>query len=199
MDIQELHRLQRAGQSTTRIASQIDRELARLNTGLETLTRTLASQPLAASVRTQRERMIADSANALERLKASAMGQESGIGLMGSRGTGAREPVARPEVDNMLMQQQQQLKEQDASLDLLLASVTRQKEMGEAISEELDVQSGLLDDLEDGMDNTKLTVSRQQGRVEGYMEQAKNSGNTCIILGLSTLLIILTMLALDMI
>ena len=140
-----------------------------------------------------------DSATALERLRASATGDGSGLGLMGSRGSGAPEPVARPEVNNMLLQQTQQMQEQDASLDLLLASVTRQKEMGEAISEELDQQSGLLDDLEDGMETTKVTVTRQQSRVEGYMEQVKNSGNTCIILGLSTLLIILTMLALDMI
>eukprot|EP00656_Telonema_subtile_P033768 TRINITY_DN3764_c0_g1_i6.p4 TRINITY_DN3764_c0_g1~~TRINITY_DN3764_c0_g1_i6.p4 ORF type:complete len:100 (-),score=23.93 TRINITY_DN3764_c0_g1_i6:56-355(-) len=99
----------------------------------------------------------------------------------------------------MLQQQQQAIVEQDVSLDMLLASVTRQKELGEAISTELDQQSGLLDELDDGMETTNMTVHRQQGRVEAYMKQVKESGNMCIILGLSTALIILTMLALDMI
>lgn len=198
VDVQELHRLQRANQSTTRIATQIDRETSRLDTLLETLTRTLASMQLSSTVRTEREKLIANSANQLERIRTSATGKNNVLGLTGSRGSAPKQ-IAHPEAGNMLMEQQEVIKQQDVSLDMLLASVTRQKEMGEAISDELDQQSGLLDDLEDGMSNTQVSVNRQQTRVENFLEQVKSSGNTCLILGLSALLLILTMLALDMI
>ena len=103
-------------------------------------------------------------------------------------------------VENQMLQEQQQMMQtQDVSLDLLLQSVERQKEMGEAISDELDQQSGLLDDLETGMDNTGMVLGRQQQRVEEVLEKAGKGGTLCIIIALSGVLTILTMLALDII
>eukprot|EP00658_Telonema_sp_P-2_P014212 TRINITY_DN15397_c0_g1_i4.p1 TRINITY_DN15397_c0_g1~~TRINITY_DN15397_c0_g1_i4.p1 ORF type:complete len:142 (-),score=17.26 TRINITY_DN15397_c0_g1_i4:191-616(-) len=107
--------------------------------------------------------------------------------------------TGNPQAEQLLLHQQQAIADQDASLDLLLASVNRQKQMGMAISDELDQQSSLLDELDDGMETTGMTVNRHQSRIEAFLKQANSGGNFCIILGLSALLMILTMLALDMI
>lgn len=95
--------------------------------------------------------------------------------------------------------QQQTMADQDEGLDALYQSVLRQKELGNAIGDELDVQSGLLDDLGHAMDNTGSSLNRQQSRVEELMENAAKSGNTMIICALSTTLVILTMLVLGII
>ena len=89
--------------------------------------------------------------------------------------------------------------EQDDGLDALYQSVLRQKELGNAIGDELDVQSNLLDDLGHAMDSTGSSLGRQQSRVEELMESAGKSGNTMIICGPSTTLIVLTMLVLGII
>lgn len=142
--------------------------------------------------------MLRDTTAAFARLRNPERSMRAGLGLdEPSAAVPSRQP--NQQASMMLQQQQEAIEQQDVSLDILLASVERQKEMGIAISNELDQQSGLLDELDDGMETTGMTVNRQQSRLEEYMKQAAASGNTCIILGLSAVLMVLTMLALDII
>jgi len=103
------------------------------------------------------------------------------------------------QAEKVLETQQQTMEDQDAGLDMLYESVLRQKEISHAIGDELDVQSGLLDDLENAMDNTGNSLNRQQSRVEQLMETAKSSGSTWLIVALSITLVILTMLVFNII
>jgi len=109
------------------------------------------------------------------------------------------ESATSGEAEKVLETQQQTMEDQDAGLDMLYESVLRQKEISHAIGDELDVQSGLLDDLENAMDNTGNSLNRQQSRVEQLMETAKSSGSTWLIVALSITLVILTMLVFNII
>merc|ERR1711865_851244 len=184
VDVQEVQRLKRGGKNS-----------------FGTLKRMLSSLPLTPHEKRKRESMLADTMSAMNRLKnQTLMGSDAASVNNMPGGQAAAQPSSKGGVaQQMLMEQQDMMSSQDASMDLLLASVTRQKEMGEAIGEELDQQSGLLDDLENGMDTTGMVLGRQQARVEGVLEQAGKGGTMCIIIALSALLAILTMLALDII
>jgi len=210
VDAQELQRLKRSGKDASRISSQIERDTGRAESTFSTLKRMLPSLTLSSSEKAKRESMLADISSAMNRLRSQVQGgggrgappqgfteytDRSSLGMQ--RG---EEAAGGKRIENQMMQEQQQMMQgQDVSLDLLLESVNRQKEMGEAISEELDQQSGLLDDLENGMDNTGMVLGRQQQRVEEVLEKAGKGGTLCIIVALSGVLAILTMLALDII
>lgn len=55
--------------------------------------------------------------------------------------------------------------EQDTHLDTLSSSIRRQRELSENIGAELDVHTGLLEDLESGIDNTALRLGGARRRL----------------------------------
>jgi len=217
IDVQEKERLSHQGASTDRIATRIRRDMSRMESGVHTLSDNLSKLPLQEKERARRERMLGQIVQKLEYLDGDS--KSTGVGRTGSGGstnnnrsalmssssggknTGQGQEMdtfgqGNSEAERVLQMQQATFEEQDKGLDSLYDSVLRQKQMSQAIGDELDVQSGLLDDLEHGMDNTGTSLNRQQSRVEQLMEMSQNSGNTCIIVALTCMLIILTYLIL---
>ncbi len=80
----------------------------------------------------------------------------------------AEETPETKHLDNVgiLTLHQETIKSQDDQLDALMTIVGRQKEIGKAIGDELDVQNKLLDDLEGRVDITGA-------RMKGAIQQAK--------------------------
>ena len=66
--------------------------------------------------------------------------------------------------------------EQDEQLLLLSKVVGRQKAIGTMISNELDSQVDLLQQVEDGTNETRLNIGRNNNRLDGLVEQETRSG-----------------------
>ncbi|KAI5804551.1 Phox homologous domain-containing protein [Geopyxis carbonaria] len=98
--------------------------------------------------------------------KSALFGAAAGRGSGRVLGAPLPETNRTRELDNtgVLGLQQQMMQEQEAGVDRLLRVVRRQKEMGLAIGEELEVQKQMLDDLEHGVDRVeaKTRVARKR-------------------------------------
>ncbi|CAD6896605.1 unnamed protein product [Tilletia laevis] len=88
-------------------------------------------------------------------------------------------------------QQQQAIREQDGQLDQLSASVTRQRDLGLQMNEELELHHDLLTDLETGTDGTELRLGRASRRLDQVSKSLKEHGSTWTILGLIVILVFL--------
>lgn len=82
--------------------------------------------------------------------------------LSGSRrkfGLAQETDVTRPLDDSQLLSLQSQImNQQDEALDALSSVIKRQKQIGMAITQELDYHNQILDDLEDGVSKTKSNL-----------------------------------------
>eukprot|EP00033_Pygsuia_biforma_P001087 GCRY01001238.1.p1 GENE.GCRY01001238.1~~GCRY01001238.1.p1 ORF type:complete len:229 (+),score=30.61 GCRY01001238.1:257-943(+) len=84
--------------------------------------------------------------------------------------------------DQIVFMQQQMMEEQDQGVDALLATVQQQKHLGYAISDELDLQKGLLDDLDGEVDKTQGNLKRQGRRLNKLSKSSKQGmGIGCVI------------------
>jgi len=70
--------------------------------------------------------------------------------------------------------------DQDAQLDVLAASIHRQREISIHIGSELEVHEGLLEDLDHGLDRTNDRLSGARRRLDRVGRGAKDNGEqTC--------------------
>jgi len=90
-----------------------------------------------------------------------------------------------------LLVQRQMMDEQDTHLDTLSRSIQRQRELSENIGDELDVHSGLLEDVEAGVDRTALRLGGARKRLDHLARGAKDN---CSALTIGTLIIVLLIL-----
>ena len=88
---------------------------------------------------------------------------------------------AVPPSESHLLHQDQTIRQQDSSLDALSRSIGTLKGMGHQINNELTLQSGLLDDLERGVDRTQASMLNQQSRMKTLFKRSKDSGFYCAI------------------
>mmetsp|Transcript_99464 Transcript_99464/g.309899 ORF Transcript_99464/g.309899 Transcript_99464/m.309899 type:complete len:230 (-) Transcript_99464:41-730(-) len=91
----------------------------------------------------------------------------------------------------LLEQQNQIMFKQDEGLDLLSASIARQKQLGMAIGNELEDQEGLLDDLDSQVDKTHSLLKRETKHVMEVSEKVKTGGMCCCIFLLLVAMIVL--------
>lgn len=73
------------------------------------------------------------------------------------------------------------MREQDQGLDLISQSIARQKEMAFKIGDEIEDQNEMLDDLNEGMDNTNRRLLRETDHVVQVTNAAKSGGYCCCI------------------
>lgn len=86
---------------------------------------------------------------------------------------------------------QQQMLEQNRSLDHLSDSVQRQHEMSLQINDEVNDHMVLLDDLENGIDRTSARLMRGTRNIKKFREALRERGDWCTILILVIVLLFL--------
>lgn len=87
--------------------------------------------------------------------------------------------------------QRAQLVQQDQHLDVLSASVSRTKDLATSISEELDAQAGLIDELDTKVERTNTRMNSATRRVQQVMTSVKRDRGTQMVLCLVVLIVIL--------
>lgn len=65
--------------------------------------------------------------------------------------------------------------DQDTHLDTLSHSIRRQREISENIGTELEVHTGLLEDLESGLDNTAIRLGGARRKLETVGRGARDN------------------------
>lgn len=82
--------------------------------------------------------------------------------------------------------------EQDETLDNLSAAVRRQRDLSLHISSELELQSGLLEEVDAAVDSTDNRLRRANRGLDRVSRAAKENASSCTIIGLVVLLVILS-------
>ncbi|KAJ3270280.1 hypothetical protein HDV01_000395 [Terramyces sp. JEL0728] len=72
------------------------------------------------------------------------------------------------------------INQQDAQLDSLADLLTRQKQIGEMISNELDVQVDLLDEVDERANATEQRMRTARNRLDGFMESSSGSSRVSL-------------------
>ncbi|KAG7095175.1 hypothetical protein E1B28_005954 [Marasmius oreades] len=102
------------------------------------------------------------------------------------------DPEARYEDPASVLQtQRQMMDEQDLHLDRLSSSISRQHHLSLQINDELDVHTGLLEELDTELDRTEGSLSSARRRLDRVAQGARNNGSTVTIAVLILLLLIL--------
>ncbi|KAJ7489432.1 syntaxin-like protein [Mycena latifolia] len=99
------------------------------------------------------------------------------------------DPEAGP--DEMLQTQRQLMDQQDSHLDLLSHSINRQRDISLQINDELDVHTGLLEELDTDFNHTETLLGGARRRLDRVAQGAKNNGSSVTIGALILVLLIL--------
>jgi len=99
--------------------------------------------------------------------------------------------AAYPPPEEMLQTQRQMMDEQDVHLDRLSQSINRQRDLSLQINDELDVHTGLLEDLDHELDHTGSRLTGARRRLDRVAKGAKENGSTVMIAVLILVLLIL--------
>lgn len=91
----------------------------------------------------------------------------------------------------MFAEHQQTMMRQDQDLDYLHRLISRQHMMGKDIDQELDEQLIILNDLEQGVDNSSFRLQRATTRLNDFRRMARENGNLTTIVILTIILILL--------
>lgn len=91
----------------------------------------------------------------------------------------------------LFAQHQQQLLEQDQSLDQLHDLVRIQHSMGRSIGDELDEHIIILNDLERGVDNSANRLGRASNNIREFQRKVRENGSLATIIVLTVILILL--------
>ncbi|XP_038597967.1 syntaxin-8 [Tachyglossus aculeatus] len=83
--------------------------------------------------------------------------------------------------EDIRQQQQKILQEQDAGLDALSSIISRQKQMGQEIGNELDEQNEIIDDLANLVENTDEKLRNQARRVKMVDKKSTSCGMLAVI------------------
>ncbi|KAF7369046.1 t-SNARE coiled-coil-like proteiny domain-containing protein [Mycena venus] len=101
----------------------------------------------------------------------------------------ADDPEAGPE--DMLQTQRLLMDQQDSQLDMLSHSINRQRDLSLQINDELEVHTGLLEELDTDLGHTDSLLSGARRRLDRVAKGAKNNGSTVTIGALILILLIL--------
>lgn len=87
-------------------------------------------------------------------------------------------PQPEPELDNseLLQSQNQIFEQQDSHLDTLSLSIGRQRDLSIQMNDELELQAGLLDELDGDVENTGLRLGRASSRLRRVERSLKEHG-----------------------
>ncbi|XP_068672057.1 syntaxin-8-like isoform X1 [Montipora foliosa] len=123
--------------------------------------------------------------------------ERSSLLATGQRGQ-ASNPFDEPEVytdsnasiGDMRRQQQQIIKEQDEGLEALSGIIQRQKIIGQAISDEVDLQDDIIDDIDGRMDQTNTRLIKETAHVQRVTAKSSTCGMLIVIVVLIIVIIV---------
>ncbi|KII85330.1 hypothetical protein PLICRDRAFT_44600 [Plicaturopsis crispa FD-325 SS-3] len=210
LERQRLSTLSSPGTSSNLHLTQISRNLRQLRSGiLELETREGRSSEAAALLRSQYERMRGmlptdvqsdlgiESMEKPVELDDTAPSSSTPTLIPPQRDA---EPVYSPYTDDpeaqyepgqLLQTQRQMMDEQDTHLDHLSHSINRQHHVSLQINDELDVHTGLLEELDTDLDRTGGRLSAARKKLDKVAHGMKNNGSTVTIAVLILVLLIL--------
>ncbi|KAI0260768.1 hypothetical protein BC834DRAFT_899248 [Gloeopeniophorella convolvens] len=101
------------------------------------------------------------------------------------------DPEAGRDPAFLLQEQRRMMDHQDVHLDTLSRSITRQRDISLQINNELEVHTGLLEELDTDLDHTGNRLTRARGQLGRVAKGAKEHGSTVTIALLILVLLIL--------
>eukprot|EP00042_Codosiga_hollandica_P012869 m.29217 g.29217 ORF g.29217 m.29217 type:complete len:232 (-) comp40475_c0_seq2:61-756(-) len=195
--INERNRLLKTNQNTTTVTNTIRRLLAEITSDLMHLEDDLSQAEsrnqitpqeadrqfdLIANLKQRKQDLSSAFARSTDSFGGDAKSQLfSGPGAQ-ARNVPAESDHSKTYRDEELVQQQHQaMKKQDDALDYIHQSARNLKNMGFAISDELDEQNDMLDRVHDGMDSTDRRLKREADHTTLVSEKAAAGGMMCCI------------------
>lgn len=199
--IHERNRLQRTGGNPAKLNMTLRASLQKLKQNIaqlrDTLNRAAAQRQIMQAEADRRQSLVDDLATRETRLNASFKGditeaEPARSSLMtGGNGSG---PAVNPWLINeseetrglgfgeIKHQQQQIIEAQDAGLDALAAVISRQKQMGQDIGNELEEQNEIIDDLTQLVDKTDGRIKNETHRVKLLETKSASCGMWVVII-----------------
>ncbi|KAK7155220.1 hypothetical protein R3I93_009998 [Phoxinus phoxinus] len=199
-NIHERNRLQRTGGNPAKLNMTLRASLQKLKQNIaqlrDTLNRAAAQRQIMQAEADRRQNLVDDLATRETRLNASFKGDiteaEPGRSSLMTGGNGSG-PAVNPWLINeseetrglgfgeIKHQQQQIIEAQDAGLDALAAVISRQKQMGQDIGNELEEQNEIIDDLTQLVDKTDSRIKNETHRVKLLETKSASCGMWVVI------------------
>ncbi|KAL6648898.1 hypothetical protein ACP70R_013122 [Stipagrostis hirtigluma subsp. patula] len=180
-----------------RRTAEIRRKVTILGTRLEMLQEDLSDLPKKQNISLKELRKLAEKLSGLSAKAKEAGGQFTlkldRNGLGGSSEKCARIDVnSTADMDNreIVDLQRNVMKEQDKKLDILGETITSTKHIALAINEELNLQTRLIEDLDEGVEDTSNQLQRAQKRLK-FLTTRMRKGGSCLGLLLSVIAIVI--------
>ncbi|XP_014742324.1 PREDICTED: syntaxin-8 [Sturnus vulgaris] len=200
--IQERNRCQRSGESSAKVNVAIRTSLQSLREKIEQLRelllRAVSTRQIATSTQLEgdrRQNLVDDLLTRHRQLEASYRneGPEPDMSRSSLMAGGAKRGVTNPWLleeseetrglgfDELRQQQRRIIEEQDAGLDALSSIISRQKQMGQEIGNELDEQNEIIDDLTNLVENTDDRLRSQTRHVKMVDKKSTSCGMLVVI------------------
>ncbi|NXS58918.1 STX8 protein, partial [Brachypteracias leptosomus] len=192
--IQERNRCQRSGESSVKLNVMIRSSLQSLREKIEQLKdlllRAVATHQITQLEGDRRQNLVDDLLTRQKQLQASYQneGAEPDVTRSSLMTGGVKRGVTNPWLleeseetrglgfDDLRQQQRRIIEEQDAGLDALSSIISRQKQMGQEIGNELDEQNEIIDDLTSLVENTDEKLLNQTRHVKMVDKKSASCG-----------------------
>ncbi|XP_028830204.1 syntaxin-8 isoform X7 [Denticeps clupeoides] len=199
-NIHERNRQQRTGGNAAKINMTLRASMQKLNQNIthlkETLLQALSQHRILQSEADRRQNLVDDLVTRERQILATFKGEtpdfEPSRSSLMPAGGGASGATANPWLidesetcgltfGEIKQQQQHIIEVQDAGLDALAAVISRQKQMGKDIGNELDEQNEIIDDLTNLVDKTDSRIRSETRRVKLVEVKSASCGMLTVI------------------
>ncbi|XP_074703707.1 syntaxin-8 isoform X7 [Strix aluco] len=196
--IQERNRCQRAGENPGKLNVIIRSSLQNLKEKIDQLKdlllRAVSTHQITQMEGDRRQNLVDDLLTRQKQLQASYKneGTEPDVIRSSLMTGGIKRGVTNPWLleeseetrglgfDDLRQQQRRIIEEQDAGLDALSSIISRQKQMGQEIGNELDEQNEIIDDLTNLVENTDDKLRNQTRHVKMVDKKSTSCGNLSV-------------------
>nr|XP_021394752.1 syntaxin-8 [Lonchura striata domestica] len=197
--LQERSRCQRSGESSAKVNVAIRSSLQSLGEKIEQLReqllRAVSTRQITQLEGDRRQNLVDELLTRHRQLEASYRneGPEADVSRSSLMAGGAKRGVTNPWLleepeetrglgfDELRQQQRRIIEEQDAGLDALSSIISRQKQMGQEIGNELDEQNEIIDDLTSLVENTDERLRSQTRHVRTVEKKSASCGMLVVI------------------
>uniref|UniRef100_A0A2D4G6B9 Syntaxin-8 n=1 Tax=Micrurus corallinus TaxID=54390 RepID=A0A2D4G6B9_MICCO len=197
--IQEHNRYQRSGESTTKVSVALKSSLQNLeektNRLKDLLFHSVSTRQITQIEGERRQILVDELFTAHRKLQASFQNENTEPDVIRSSlmAAGFRRQITNPwlveepeetrglDFHDIQQQQQRIIEEQDSGLDALSSILSRQKQMGQEIGNELEEQNEIIDDLANLVENTDDKLRKQTKNVLRVEKKSTSCGMMVVI------------------